>query len=84
MTTFGLVISAGVEIEAEHAFVIDDPDAYICTRMAASTDPGDCEGLITPGEPHMVVTINGRPLLRWCRACAPGIVGRAFATWLAS
>ena len=77
MTTFGFRITDGVQVDAHHEFVIGDPDAYICTRMAASVDAADCDGLIIPGEPHIVVTINDRPLLRWCQACAHGIVDRA-------
>ena len=83
MNTFGFLISDGVQIDARHEFVIDDDDAYICTRLAASTDPGDCEGLIERGEAHIVVMVNDSPLLRWCRVCAPGIVGRSFDDWMA-
>ena len=82
MSAFGFRLSAGLLLDATHAIVIDNTDAYICTRTAATTEVDECDGLILPGQLHIVVTINGHPLLRWCRSCAPGIVGRAFYDWM--
>ncbi|GAA1669031.1 hypothetical protein GCM10009745_09360 [Kribbella yunnanensis] len=83
MTGFTFHISDGIVLYARHEFILVALGPFVCTRFAADPQAGSCRGLILSGEPHALVTVNSRPLLRWCETCAADIFGQAFAEWQA-
>ncbi|GAB3916425.1 hypothetical protein GCM10029976_078270 [Kribbella albertanoniae] len=83
MTGFTLRIGDGIVLYARHQFVTVALGPFVCSRFAADPEAGSCKGLILSGEPHALVTVNSRPLLRWCATCASGIFGQPFSDWQA-